>query len=336
MAHLVLLFSFILSCETVALAQGPEKKPAVFEVLLPADATLEVDGHPTQSTGERRRFQSPPVETGSTYAYPIKATWRGHTLTRTIRLRAERVTTVDLRQELQAMPPPTPAGSFSLLVPPAMMLEAGEAALLPLRVKRFHFPAAIQITFEKLPQGVRIGAVTLAEDQTDIRAPVSVAADAPRGTREINVTARSGSTTDAATTKITVRRPEAEAVNKAAVKPVPLPETHPETKPASKPERKAETPPPNQAGGSPRRSEASTRAAGYGGVGAGADEIRGGPGKDSGRLRAAWRANGVPGDDPGPSAAFGAVDAVPFQTSVVRLHERFRYLRPAGCSSRRT
>jgi uncharacterized protein (TIGR03000 family) len=237
--HLVLLFSFTLSWETAAPAQATEKKPAVFEVLLPADATLEVDGHPTQSTGERRRFQSPPVETGSTYAYLIKATWRGNTITRTIRLRAERVTTVDLRQELQAMPSPKPSGSFSLLVPPAMMLEAGEAAVLPLRVKRFHFPAAIQSAFERLPQGIRIGGVTLAEDRTDIRAPVSVAADTARGTCEISVIARSGSTTAAAMMKIIVRRPETEPVNKSAVKPVPLPET----KPASKPESKAETTP---------------------------------------------------------------------------------------------
>ncbi len=204
-----------------ALAGEAGKKPAVFEILVPADAELEVEGYRTQTTGEKRRFESPPVEPGSTYAYSIKATWHGHTVERTVRLRTGSVTTVDLREDLQpSLPsaaPPTPAGSFSLLVPPALMLRPGEKVVLPLRVKRFHFPGPIQVAFEKVPEGVTVEGVCLEEGQTETGATVSAAAGALPGTREIRVLAGWGSARDAATMKITVFRPETVPGNKTEV-----------------------------------------------------------------------------------------------------------------------
>jgi len=110
---------------SVALAAVPaqagetEKKPALIDVLLPADAELEVDGYKAKAMGETRRFETPPVELGFTYAYTVKATWRGHTIERKIRMRAGETIVVDLRQELQTAATPPPVGSFGLLVPPA-------------------------------------------------------------------------------------------------------------------------------------------------------------------------------------------------------------------------
>jgi len=128
-------------------ASGAEKKPALLDVLLPADAELEVDGYKAKATGETRLFETPPVELGKTYVYSIKVTWQGRTILRRIQLRPERVTTVDLRRELQTSATPAPVGSFSLLVPPAMTIKASQDAMLPLRVKRFDFPGSIRITF---------------------------------------------------------------------------------------------------------------------------------------------------------------------------------------------
>ena len=145
--HLGVLISSAALMAVTAPASGAEKKPALLDVLLPADAELEVDGYKAKATGETRLFETPPVELGKTYVYSIKVTWQGRTILRRIQLRPERVTTVDLRRELQTSATPAPVGSFSLLVPPAMTIKASQDAMLPLRVKRFDFPGSIRITF---------------------------------------------------------------------------------------------------------------------------------------------------------------------------------------------
>lgn len=47
--------------------------PATVVVNLPADATLTVDGNATRSASERRVFVSPPLATGSSYVYTLRA-----------------------------------------------------------------------------------------------------------------------------------------------------------------------------------------------------------------------------------------------------------------------
>src|SRR5262249_44768747 len=49
----------------LALAQAGEQRAIVFEVMLPADAILEIDGDRTSETGEARTFQTPPLKVGS-------------------------------------------------------------------------------------------------------------------------------------------------------------------------------------------------------------------------------------------------------------------------------
>ena len=113
---------------------APEKKPAVFKVLLPADAALEIDGYRIEATGESRRLESPPVAVGHTYSYPLKATWKGKTVTRTVKISPDREMTLDLRDawtEAAPLPPPT----IALSVPPELSLKPGQGAELPVKLK---------------------------------------------------------------------------------------------------------------------------------------------------------------------------------------------------------
>jgi uncharacterized protein (TIGR03000 family) len=68
-------------------ATAQESKPIVFEVLLPATATLEIDGYKTTSTGESRSFETPAVVVGKSYSYVLKATDGKKKVTKTIILK---------------------------------------------------------------------------------------------------------------------------------------------------------------------------------------------------------------------------------------------------------
>lgn len=221
------LLPFVLMGETSRPAWAADKKPVLLDILLPADAELEVNGHKTKSTGETRQFQSPPVTSGRTYAYALKVVWHGNTLTRRIELQPGNPITLDLRTELQTPAEPKPVGSFALLVPPALMLGADAKVVFPLRVKRFHFSDEVTITFENLPKGITVPKVTLSQDQSEGHAILSADTDAAHGTHEINVVAASGSTKDASTIEITVAKPES--------KPERAPRTPSKTKPETKP-----------------------------------------------------------------------------------------------------
>ncbi len=48
---------------------------ATVEVLVPAGASVWINGSPTTLTGEDRIFTSPPLEPGQTYQYEVKAQW---------------------------------------------------------------------------------------------------------------------------------------------------------------------------------------------------------------------------------------------------------------------
>jgi uncharacterized protein (TIGR03000 family) len=74
--------------------------PATIIVSLPADATLTVDDTPTRSMTERRVFLSPPLETGKTFHYTLKAEamrdGKPVTTTQRIDVSAGQVTRVEL------------------------------------------------------------------------------------------------------------------------------------------------------------------------------------------------------------------------------------------------
>jgi uncharacterized protein (TIGR03000 family) len=64
--------SFILPAAAVVNPiRGPA--PALLLVRLPADARLTIDGTPTRSPGDTRRFLSPPLEPGRRYVYVLRA-----------------------------------------------------------------------------------------------------------------------------------------------------------------------------------------------------------------------------------------------------------------------
>ena len=76
--------------------------PLSFEVRLPADAQLAIDGYQTRSTGAVRRYASPPVTMGKTYTYHLVATHKGKRIKRSIIVRPRELLLVDLRADFQA------------------------------------------------------------------------------------------------------------------------------------------------------------------------------------------------------------------------------------------
>jgi uncharacterized protein (TIGR03000 family) len=74
--------------------------PARLHVLLPADATLTVDGRPTRSITSDRWFVSPPLQEGRDFHYDLRAQFlRGGevvTVERTVTIRAGEETTIRL------------------------------------------------------------------------------------------------------------------------------------------------------------------------------------------------------------------------------------------------
>jgi uncharacterized protein (TIGR03000 family) len=83
-------------------ATAQEMRPIFFDVILPAGATLEIDGYLTRSTGASRSFETPPVAAGRTYAYSIKAVAGGKQVTKKIQLRPEEHSVIDLRPDFAA------------------------------------------------------------------------------------------------------------------------------------------------------------------------------------------------------------------------------------------
>src|SRR5260370_27645314 len=51
------------------------EKPALIDVLVPADAEIWFDGAKTVQNGEFRQFVSPPLMPGHDFFYEIKARW---------------------------------------------------------------------------------------------------------------------------------------------------------------------------------------------------------------------------------------------------------------------
>jgi uncharacterized protein (TIGR03000 family) len=70
----------------LALAPGQADEVILFEILVPADAALEIDGFNTQSSGEDRHFQTPAVPAGKHYTYTVKATSKGKEVTKKLSL----------------------------------------------------------------------------------------------------------------------------------------------------------------------------------------------------------------------------------------------------------
>jgi uncharacterized protein (TIGR03000 family) len=91
-------------------AQSSSAQPVTVRVLVPfADAQLLFDDTLTRQTGTERIFVSPPLDSGKSYAYTIKTTWRPNnyttiTRTRKITLKPGQKVDVDLRQADEKQP----------------------------------------------------------------------------------------------------------------------------------------------------------------------------------------------------------------------------------------
>ncbi|HEY7313494.1 MAG TPA: TIGR03000 domain-containing protein [Gemmataceae bacterium] len=107
---------------------GNQANEATIVVHLPAEATLTIDGQPTQSTSGTRTFTSPPLEPGKTYSYTLKAEMkrdgRPRNVKKTIDVRAGQPTEVTLnfdnanRDEEQLNAPPDEQSTTRKRVPP--------------------------------------------------------------------------------------------------------------------------------------------------------------------------------------------------------------------------
>jgi uncharacterized protein (TIGR03000 family) len=94
--------ALVLSISPLSSRQPEPPRPAKLRVLLPANAELFIEQHKTTQTGSERRFVSPPLVPGKSYAVHVAATWMedGKNIVREkdVKVRAGKQTTVDLRK----------------------------------------------------------------------------------------------------------------------------------------------------------------------------------------------------------------------------------------------
>jgi uncharacterized protein (TIGR03000 family) len=74
-----------------------------------------IDGNATQSTGEERRFDTPPLRVGGRYHYTLKATTRGKEVTRHIELRHGGENSIDLRPAFAAVAAERPGSRTNII-----------------------------------------------------------------------------------------------------------------------------------------------------------------------------------------------------------------------------
>ena len=81
----------------------PSELPVVLIIRVPAEALVDIEGVRTRSTGEVRRFQSPPLPVDQSFIYSVKATWKAgdQEIVREhkAKVRGGEEVVVDLRQE---------------------------------------------------------------------------------------------------------------------------------------------------------------------------------------------------------------------------------------------
>jgi len=82
-------------------AQPSGDQPIGFRLLVPADATVTLDGAATTSSGASRFFTTPPLASGKTYTYAAGVTAGGKTLTRNLSITAGAANTFDFRPLFQ-------------------------------------------------------------------------------------------------------------------------------------------------------------------------------------------------------------------------------------------
>jgi uncharacterized protein (TIGR03000 family) len=74
-----------------------------FEIVVPVDAVLELNGFKMEPTGESRRFVTPSLKTGGQYTYDVKVASKGKEVARKIQLRHGSSNSFDLRGDFQGV-----------------------------------------------------------------------------------------------------------------------------------------------------------------------------------------------------------------------------------------
>lgn len=90
--------------KALAAAHQETEEIILFEIVVPADTVLEIDGSRTQATGANRQFQTPLLRVGSTYTYKVRATSQGKTITKALELKHGAKSSFDLRSDFVREP----------------------------------------------------------------------------------------------------------------------------------------------------------------------------------------------------------------------------------------
>src|SRR5262249_350299 len=145
----------------------------------------------TRARGEMRRFETPPLEVGSTCAYALQATWHDQSITREVILRPGRGTIIDLREELKAK---APAGSIALRVPPVVTWAAGQETFLAIHVHPDNLNAPVTLSLSNLPGQIEVApAASGSGDRDTWRGVLRATNEAEPSTSTVTVHARAGS-----------------------------------------------------------------------------------------------------------------------------------------------
>lgn len=181
----------------------PVERPAIFEVRLPADAALEINGYKSTSTGSFRRFESPPLPIGKNYTYSLKATWRDQVVEKEITVTPDRVMAYDLRPEFRA-PSPALMPALGMEFPARVELKGGENKTFVVKVSRRNLNGEVELQFTGLPKGVTIEPVKIPADKDSATVEVVCAGDCAPGRTQITIHAHCGTVKSSGTMMLSV------------------------------------------------------------------------------------------------------------------------------------
>lgn len=128
--------------------------------------------------------------------------------TTTIQVRArsgsrERIASVRLTV---VKPPPSPAGTFTLAVPTAVVLKSGQEKAVGIRIERKNFAGAVRLTFRDVPPGIRADDATIPADKDQASVLVAAGKEARPGDSVLTVEAKGGSLTRETMLRVTVEQ----------------------------------------------------------------------------------------------------------------------------------
>lgn len=118
------LLIWVISWPGLSLTAAQDQDEVIlFDVLLPADAVLELQGVKMDAAGAVRHFQTPPLQTVGEYTYTLKATSQGKEVSRNIRLKHGMINSIDLRSEF-----PAPTRGSVAVKPVTLQANGNEAS----------------------------------------------------------------------------------------------------------------------------------------------------------------------------------------------------------------